>query len=214
MDNIRVSIFDLNDSLNVNKGYLKSLEEPEDESNITDKTKKSGEPTYIIKPWHTLSKTLLYKLISLDENISEDIKRKAYLQDQNDENSWFNYLEKNYVIPPNNIFQISSKIPFTIQHQCQSLYNYNHSSSILKVVYTPTYGINSFISLDPTHINIWKGTSLYKRIKRDSNKVYMKIKELIWVEKQKAIIASTDNMKLLVIIIIKKYFCILLINLL
>jgi len=200
MDNIRVSIFDLNDNLHVNKGYLKSLEEPEDENKINNSIKNTKEPIYIIKPWKTLSKIILYKLLLLDENISDDIKKKVNLLEKNNEESWFNYLEKNYVIPPTSIYQISSKIPFTIQHQCQSLYNYNHSSSISKVLYAPTYNaVNCFISIDPTHINIWKGTNLYKRIKKDSNKIYMKIKELIWVEKQRIVIASTDNMKLLVI---------------
>jgi len=196
MDNIRVSIFDLNDSINVNKRYLKALEVPEDENN-DNKT-----PNYIIKPWHILSKILIYKLLSLDETVDEKLKNKINTLGSIDDGNWFDCLRKNYEVPPINTFQISPKIPFTIQHQCQSLYNYNHSSSILKVLYTPSYGVNSFISIDPTHINVWKGSSIYKKIKRDINKNYMRIKEFIWVEKQRMVIASTDNMKLLVMLYI------------
>jgi len=195
MDNIRVSIFDLNDSIHVNKGYLKALEEPEEEF----KNNKNAQ-NYVIKPWYSLCKVLLYKLLSLDEYIDDHLRKKINLLEKNNDDEWFDFIRKNYVIPPTSIYQISPKIPFTIQHQCQSLYNYNHSSQISKVLYTPIYnGVNSFISIDPVFINIWKGTNLYKKIKRDVNKNYMKIKELIWFEKQRIIIASTDNMKLLVI---------------
>ncbi|OUM69914.1 hypothetical protein PIROE2DRAFT_57161 [Piromyces sp. E2] len=194
MDNIRVSIFDLNDSIHVNKGYLKALEEPE-ENDSKDKNVQS----FIIKPWHALSKILLYKLLSLDESVDNNLKKKINSIGKKDDDEWFDYIRKNYDVPLSSVYQISPKIPFTIQHQCQSLYNYNHSSAISKVLYTPVFnGVISFISIDPLFINIWKGSNLYKKIKRDINKNYMKIKELIWIEKQRIIIASTDNLKLLV----------------
>ncbi|ORX75899.1 hypothetical protein BCR32DRAFT_271615 [Anaeromyces robustus] len=194
MDNIRISIFDLNDRIHVNKGYLKAIEEPPD-----DEKNKNLIKEYVIRPWHVLSKILLYKLLSLDESIDEAIKKKIYsLNKKNKKDEWFDFIRKNYSIPPNSIYQISQKIPFTIQHQCQSLYNYEHSSQIFKVLYTPAYnGLTSFISLDPVYINIWKGTNLYKKIKRDTNKNYMKIKEWLWIDKQRMIVAFTDNMKLL-----------------
>lgn len=197
MENLRVSFFDLNDKINVNKGYLKAIEEP---TNETDNNKSQH---FVIKPWHILSKILLYKLISLDENVNEKLKKEiSLLKKKDDEEEWFDYINKNYKVPPSNIFQISTKIPFTIQHQCQSLYNYTNPIQILKVLYTPSYnGVASFISLDTVYINIWKGTNLYKRIKRDSNKYYMRIKEWIWIDKQRYVMAFTDNMKLLVMLI-------------
>lgn len=198
---MRVSFFDLNDKINVNKGYLKAIEGPVDENSDNNNININKSSQYVIRPWYVLSKIILYKLLSLDENIDEQLKKDIYSLKKDDIEEWFDYINKNYTVPPSRIFQISNKVPFTIQHQCQSLYSYTNPVQILKVLYTPSFnGVASFILLDTIYISIWKGTNLYKRIKRDSNKYYMRIKEWVWVDKQRYVMAYTDNMKILVII--------------